>query len=386
MLKRSLLALSLGVLSIGAMPAAAQAAEALVNTGSPATPFPQNKQNEPTVAIDPTNPSVLVAGVERGDRQGTVRRQRLLLHPGCRQLRHLLLLQRRRELGPAHLPGLERSHRYPGRRARSARCRTTSRTDWSPTETRDGLRAAARLERQLQLGERLAALLLEPDLEFRHRAQGPDFKGFEAIAVSHADDLAAAAAGDAGAWSDPAIVTERQPELDDVLRQVDDVGGQRGLEPPLRDGIRLLHAVPEPAGHGTGEDRGEPLDRRRRHLDPPGDSELGLRQSEAPGPPGMLDPDRQQGHRLRRLGGPEEGIRIPAGPVNRRRDQVREAAHRRERHRRRHLRRRGVDLVRRDRRCPHQLLPEPGDRQRRSDRSGRAGHAGAWLVRRRATD
>ena len=64
MLKRSLLALSLGVLSIGAMPAAAQAAEALVNTGSPPTPFPQNKQNEPTVAIDPTNPSVLVAGVE----------------------------------------------------------------------------------------------------------------------------------------------------------------------------------------------------------------------------------------------------------------------------------------------------------------------------------
>ena len=62
MLKRSLLALSLGVLSIGAMPAAAQAAEALVNTGSPATPFPQNKQNEPAVAIDPTNPSVLVAG------------------------------------------------------------------------------------------------------------------------------------------------------------------------------------------------------------------------------------------------------------------------------------------------------------------------------------
>jgi hypothetical protein len=36
------------------------------------------------------------------------------------------------------------------------------------------------------------------------------FKGFEAIAVSHADDLAAAAGGDASTWSDPAIVTERR--------------------------------------------------------------------------------------------------------------------------------------------------------------------------------
>jgi hypothetical protein len=36
------------------------------------------------------------------------------------------------------------------------------------------------------------------------------FKGFEASAVSHADDLASAAAGNASAWSDPAIVTERR--------------------------------------------------------------------------------------------------------------------------------------------------------------------------------
>src|SRR5262245_3480356 len=34
----------------------------LVTTGSPESPFSQNKQNEPTVAIDAHNPSVVVAG------------------------------------------------------------------------------------------------------------------------------------------------------------------------------------------------------------------------------------------------------------------------------------------------------------------------------------
>src|SRR3954447_23299468 len=64
MLKRGWIALALGGMLLAfAVPAAAQAAtEALVNTGSPATPFPQNKQNEPTVAIDPLDPSVAIAG------------------------------------------------------------------------------------------------------------------------------------------------------------------------------------------------------------------------------------------------------------------------------------------------------------------------------------
>jgi hypothetical protein len=47
-----------------AVPAAVAASDtsALVNVGSPATPFSQNKQNEPAVAIDPMHPNVVVAG------------------------------------------------------------------------------------------------------------------------------------------------------------------------------------------------------------------------------------------------------------------------------------------------------------------------------------
>ena len=36
--------------------------DTLVSTGSPNGPFSSNKQNEPAVAIDPVDPSVLVAG------------------------------------------------------------------------------------------------------------------------------------------------------------------------------------------------------------------------------------------------------------------------------------------------------------------------------------
>ena len=63
MLKRGWIAL-IGAAALAlAIPAVAQSAtRALVNTGSPTTPFPQNKQNEPSVAIDPMHPNIAVAG------------------------------------------------------------------------------------------------------------------------------------------------------------------------------------------------------------------------------------------------------------------------------------------------------------------------------------
>ncbi|MFL5861917.1 MAG: hypothetical protein ACJ780_14240 [Solirubrobacteraceae bacterium] len=54
--------LALVVMLIAAASAAAFSADTLVTVGSPSTPFSQNKQNEPTITADANRPNILVAG------------------------------------------------------------------------------------------------------------------------------------------------------------------------------------------------------------------------------------------------------------------------------------------------------------------------------------
>lgn len=69
--KKSVILLGAGLaLVAGIVPAAAQS-DVLVTNGSPTTTFSQNKQNEPALAVDANNPSILVAGAnEEIDEQG----------------------------------------------------------------------------------------------------------------------------------------------------------------------------------------------------------------------------------------------------------------------------------------------------------------------------
>jgi hypothetical protein len=210
MLKRGWLALSLGVLLIGAMPAAAMAAEALVNTGSPATPFPQNKQNEPTVAIDPTNPSVLAAGSNDEIDEGPC------VGGDC-----------------PFVQGVGNSGIYFSFNGGASWTQPTYQ-GWSDRTGTPGVGPIGTLPRYFEAGlvsdgDPVTVFGPRPDSSgnfswsngsrlyysnltsnFATERSDQTFKGFEAIAVSHADNLAAAAGGDASAWSNPAIVTSRR--------------------------------------------------------------------------------------------------------------------------------------------------------------------------------
>src|SRR6478609_4634315 len=63
-MRRALLVTMLVIAGLGVSAAAAAAfsPDTRVDVGSPPTPFSQNKQNEPTVAIDAAHSNVLVAG------------------------------------------------------------------------------------------------------------------------------------------------------------------------------------------------------------------------------------------------------------------------------------------------------------------------------------
>ena len=67
-MQRRQLTRQLGVFLVGlgvlgtSLPAAAQGGDQLVSVGSPSSPFSQNKQNEPALAVDVSHPNVLASG------------------------------------------------------------------------------------------------------------------------------------------------------------------------------------------------------------------------------------------------------------------------------------------------------------------------------------
>jgi hypothetical protein len=210
MLKRGRLIVGLVVLSLGAAPALAYAGEALVNTGSQPTPFPQNKQNEPTVAFDPTNPSVLAAGSNDEIDEGPC------VGGDC-----------------PFVQGVGNSGIYFSFNGGTSWTQPTY-TGWSDRTGTPGVGPIGTLPHYYENGlvsdgDPVTVFGPSPDANghfdwangsrlyyanltsnFSTERSDAAFKGFEAIAVSHTDDPAAAAADDAGAWSDPSIVTQRR--------------------------------------------------------------------------------------------------------------------------------------------------------------------------------
>src|SRR2546421_153077 len=165
-MKPKLFAAILGLALLAIAPAAAQAGESLLTAG-PTTPFPQNKQNEPAVAIDPNNPSVVAAGANEEIDNLPCNGSDCSFTPGVGGSGVYFSSDGDPGVAFGPAPG---SHGF----------------SWDN-------------------GSRLYYSNLTAN--FATKRQDFTFKGQEGIAVSHTDDVAAAADNDQSAWSDPSIVS-----------------------------------------------------------------------------------------------------------------------------------------------------------------------------------
>jgi hypothetical protein len=219
------------VIGTPAMPASAQpGGDVLVSNGSPPGPFSANKQNEPAVAVDQANPNILAAGSN-----DEIDMEACNAGPDedCPFT------------GGVGVSGIyfsfDSGHSwtqptYTGLTARGctgvvgdadAPCTpTTGDIGTLPNYADHGLVADG--DPALAFGPAPGpggfsyangSRLYYANLTSAVPGQAP-FKGFEAIAVSHTDDLRGAAAGDNGAWSDPVIASKQNGALFSDKEQV----------------------------------------------------------------------------------------------------------------------------------------------------------------------
>lgn len=200
------------VLALTAASAAMAEADVLVTNGSPPTPFSQNKQNEPAVAIDPVNTSVQVAGANEEMDFAPCNGNSCPFTPG---------------VGVSGVyfsfdgGGTWTQSTYTGL---SARTGTTQIgpigtlpdyntnglvSDGDPTLA-FGPRPGANGRFSWSNGARLYYGNLTANLGAKRTEA---FAGAEAVAVSHTDDFAGAAAGQNSAWSNPVIASKQNSAL-----------------------------------------------------------------------------------------------------------------------------------------------------------------------------
>jgi hypothetical protein len=247
-------------LVIGAGPALAQT-DSLVTIGSPSAPFPQNKQNEPAVAVDPFNPSLAVAGVNEEIDNAPCSGSDCSFTPG---------------IGDSGVyfsfdgGGSWSQPTYRGLSARSGTPVPNGPIGTVPNYFEQGLVSDG--DPTLAFGPRPdshghfswsnGARLYYGNLTSNLNAKRSEtFRGAEAVAVSHTDDLSAAAAGVNSAWSTPVVVTKQNSAL---FSDKPDIWADNATSSPFFGNLyecniafRSNHGTPEPVVFSRSSDGGQ---------------------------------------------------------------------------------------------------------------------------------
>jgi hypothetical protein len=200
-------------IAIAAFGAAGAAADTLVTNGSPSSPFPQNKQNEPSVAVDPANPNLVAAGANEEIDNLPCTGSDCSFTPGVGGSGVYLSFDGGQTWTQPTYTGLsgrngivERNGpigTVPNYEAAGLVSEGDPTLQFGPRPDSSGHFSWAN-------GARLYYGNLTANLNAK-RAQ--TFAGFEGVAVSYTDDLAAASLGSNAAWSAPVVVTKQNGAL-----------------------------------------------------------------------------------------------------------------------------------------------------------------------------
>jgi hypothetical protein len=210
--KRAVWSLGLAI-SIAAIGSAGAAADTLVTGASPSSPFPQDKQNEPSVAVDPANPKLVAAGANEEIDNLPCAGSDCSFTPGVGDSALYLSFNGGQTWIQPTYSGLSGRN---GVVEQSGPIGTLPNYEAAGLESdgdpalQFGPRPDARGHFSWSNGPRLYYGNLTSNLSAK---RSETFTGFEAVAVSHTDDLAAAALGSNAAWSAPVIVTKQNSAL-----------------------------------------------------------------------------------------------------------------------------------------------------------------------------
>lgn len=246
--------------------------DTLVNVGSQSSPFSQNKQNEPAIAIDAANPNVVVAGANdnidmeacnAGDPTTCPFTEGVggsgvyfSLNGGLSWTQPTYTGWTARDcLGPEEcVPHVGPIGTVPGYFENDLVSDGDPALAFGPVPGENG-------EFSWENGSRLYYANLTAN--FPDAGGETAFKGPEAIAVARTDDVAAAAAGDETAWLDPVIVTKQSST---TFSDKDQIWADNASSSPFFGNVYVClasfrsnsqgNAAPQPLVVATSEDGG----------------------------------------------------------------------------------------------------------------------------------